>query len=180
MVDSYIKDELPGKPKNASNTRQHLQWWESKLGAYALSDLTPTLVVQYRDELKVTVTRRGTLIANATVVRYMASLSHACNIAVKDWQWMEVADPSDIPFYNSDIEEKPTTVLRGFAQMAAADALVLSCTEYNYSIAPALKNILDWASRVPRNALLSDKLVALMDFLNVLPVVRVSVRHGHA
>jgi chromate reductase len=75
---------------------------------------------------------------------------------------MEVADLNDIPFYNADITEKPDAVLRVLAQMAAADALVLACTEYNYSIAPALKNILDWASRVPGNALLSDKPVALM------------------
>jgi chromate reductase len=46
--------------------------------------------------------------------------------------------------------------------MAEADALVLSCTEYNYSIAPALKNILDWASREPGNALLAEKPAALM------------------
>jgi integrase len=89
MVDRYIKDTLPGKPKNASNTKQHLLWWKSRLGEYRLCDITPALVVQCRDELKATVTRRGTLMANATVVRYMASLSHACNIAVKDWQWME-------------------------------------------------------------------------------------------
>lgn len=75
---------------------------------------------------------------------------------------MEVADLSDIPFYNSDITEKPASVVRVLAQIAAADALVLSCTEYNYSIAPALKNILDWASREAGNALLSGKPVALM------------------
>ena len=75
---------------------------------------------------------------------------------------MEIADLSDIPFYNSDITDKPASVQRVFAQMAAADALVLSCTEYNYSIAPALKNILDWASREPNNALLAGKPVALM------------------
>ena len=39
---------------------------------------------------------------------------------------------------------------------------MLACPEYNYSIAPALKNMLDWASREPNNALLSEKAVALM------------------
>jgi chromate reductase len=73
---------------------------------------------------------------------------------------MEIADLSDIPFYNADITEKPASVLRLLAQMA--DALVLACTEYNYSIAPALKNILDWTSREPGNALLSGKPIALM------------------
>ena len=75
---------------------------------------------------------------------------------------MDVAELSDIPFYNADISEKPASVMRVFEQMARADALVLACTEYNYSIAPALKNILDWASREPGNALLSGKPVALM------------------
>jgi len=40
--------------------------------------------------------------------------------------------------------------------------LILGCTEYNYSIAPALKNALDWASREPDNHLLSGKPAALM------------------
>lgn len=75
---------------------------------------------------------------------------------------MEIADLSDIPFYNADLQEKPAPVARVLAQIGAADALVLACTEYNYSLAPALKNILDWASREPNNALLAGKAVALM------------------
>lgn len=75
---------------------------------------------------------------------------------------LDIADLSDIPFYNQDITEKPASVQRVLSQMAAADALVLACTEYNYSLAPALKNILDWASREPNNALLAGKPVALM------------------
>ena len=47
-------------------------------------------------------------------------------------------------------------------QMAAADAFVFACPEYNYSMAPALKNILDWASREKDNSLLFDKAVAIM------------------
>jgi chromate reductase, NAD(P)H dehydrogenase (quinone) len=75
---------------------------------------------------------------------------------------MDIADLRDIPFYNADLAEKPASVSRVLAQIAAADALVLACPEYNYSLAPALKNILDWASREPNNALLAGKAVAIM------------------
>ena len=49
---------------------------------------------------------------------------------------MEIADLSDIPFYNQDVTEKPAAVSRVLAQMAGADALVLASTKYNYSMAP--------------------------------------------
>ena len=75
---------------------------------------------------------------------------------------LEVASLADIPFYNADIGEKPASVARVLAQMGAADAIVFACPEYNYSLAPALKNILDWASREPDNALLSGKPAAIM------------------
>ena len=75
---------------------------------------------------------------------------------------MEIAELTDIPFYNADIAAKPESVQRVLAQMANADGLVLACAEYNYSLAPALKNILDWASREPDNALLAGKSVAII------------------
>ena len=75
---------------------------------------------------------------------------------------MEVADLSDIPFYNADLPDKPAAVRRVLEQIGRADALVLACPEYNYSMAPALKNILDWASREPDNALLAGKPVAIL------------------
>lgn len=75
---------------------------------------------------------------------------------------MEIADLSAVPFYNADLGEKPAAVQRLLAQMGAADALVLACPEYNYSLAPALKNALDWASREPDNALLAGKPAAIL------------------
>jgi integrase len=89
LVDRYIAEVLLDKPKNAANSQQHLIWWKSKLGAYLLSDVSPALIVKYRNELLATITRRGTKMANGTVVRYMASLSHAFSLAVKDWQWVD-------------------------------------------------------------------------------------------
>ena len=55
---------------------------------------------------------------------------------------LEIADISALPFYNADIE-KPAVVQRLIDQVSAADGLVLACPEYNYSLAPALKNALD-------------------------------------
>ncbi len=89
-------------------------------------------------------------------------LLRAAQASLSEGVTMEIADLTDIPFYNQDITEKPESVKRVLAQIAAADALVLASTEYNYSMAPALKNILDWASREPDNALLATKPAAIM------------------
>lgn len=65
-------------------------------------------------------------------------------------------------FYDADILVTPAAVERIVEQAKKADALVFACAEYNYSIAPALKNILDWLSRNSDNTLLSGKPVAIM------------------
>ena len=68
---------------------------------------------------------------------------------------IELADLSEMPFYNADITEKPAAVTALFRQMNGANAFLFGCAEYNYSVAPALKNALDWASREPENRLLA-------------------------
>lgn len=75
---------------------------------------------------------------------------------------IEIADLSAVPFYNADIAEKPDAVVQLLTQCAKADALLFGCPEYNYSIAPALKNALDWVSREPDNQLLAGKAAAIM------------------
>jgi chromate reductase len=79
-----------------------------------------------------------------------------------DGMAVEIADLSEVPFYNADIAQKPEAVTRLFEQMQQADAFLFGCTEYNYSMAPALKNALDWASREPDNRLLAGKPAAIM------------------
>lgn len=73
----------------------------------------------------------------------------------------EIADLSAVPFYNADITVKPESVSALIRQVKKADAVVLACPEYNYSLAPALKNALDWVSREPDTPF-DGKPVALM------------------
>ncbi len=73
-----------------------------------------------------------------------------------------IADLSEVPFYNQDIVDKPAAVASLLEQMERADGFLLACPEYNYSMAPALKNALDWASREPDNRLLAGKPAAIM------------------
>ena len=64
---------------------------------------------------------------------------------------IEVADISQFPLYNEDVKQQgfppPVDTLR--RQIAAADALLFACPEYNYSMSGVLKNAIDWASRPP-------------------------------
>ncbi|MBD1400013.1 NADPH-dependent FMN reductase [Pelovirga terrestris] len=89
-------------------------------------------------------------------------LRWAQNCAPEGMQ-IETADLSEIPFFNADHQhDQAEAVLTLMHQAEGADALLLACPEYNYSLAPALKNALDWLSRAPDNHLLAGKPVAIM------------------
>ncbi len=77
---------------------------------------------------------------------------------------LALLDIHDVPLFNPDLHEayRPQAVADLLRRIGEADALVLATPEYNYSMAPALKNMLDWASRAPDNRLLGGKPVALM------------------
>jgi site-specific recombinase XerD len=76
---------LPSKrPSTAYNQRYQLRWWKAQLGHYALADVTPALLIEYRDKLARDKARRQ---SGATVNRWLAVLSHCFTIAVCEWQW---------------------------------------------------------------------------------------------
>ncbi|MBX9895587.1 MAG: site-specific integrase [Nitrosomonas sp.] len=88
MIDRYCRDVLPSK-KSAKDQAQQLAWWKSEIGSYSLADVTPSLIGECRDKLGREITVRNKLRSPASVVRYMAALSHALTIAVKEWGWLE-------------------------------------------------------------------------------------------
>jgi integrase len=123
LIDRYIKDVLPKKPKQAPVQLMQLERWKAELGCYALADITPALIVECRDKLLNETTRRGTQRGPATVVRYMAALSHAFTIAINEWQWLEISPMSKV--------KKPTEP-RGrvrFLDDEERDRFLIACQE---------------------------------------------------
>ncbi|MEM7508797.1 MAG: NADPH-dependent FMN reductase [Pseudomonadota bacterium] len=81
-----------------------------------------------------------------------------------------IAEPSafvfadlNLPLFNEDVEAQgiPASVEALCDQIYAADALVLSTTEYNKGPSGVMKNMLDWVSR-PRPAPMVGKPVAVV------------------
>ena len=93
------------------------------------------------------------------------SLLRAASRLLPEAATLEIADISDLPLYNWDVEQQsgfPKSVQRFRDQIAAADGLLFATPEYNYSMPGALKNALDWASRGGDAAPLNHKPAAIM------------------
>lgn len=77
---------------------------------------------------------------------------------------LEIHSLNGVPFYDGDVEDQgvPASVTDLKARIQAADALLLATPEYNYSIAPALKNAIDWASRPYGQSALGGKPAAIL------------------
>ena len=103
------------------------------------------------------------------------SLLDAAAEVMPDNGKLELADLSDIPLYNWDVEQElgfPEPVQRFRQQIAEADGLLFATPEYNYSMPGALKNALDWASRGGGEAPINRKPAAIMGAAGRLGSVR--------
>lgn len=89
LIDRYIRDVLPTKRKSEQRQGAQLIWWKRQLGSYLLSDITSPMIAEQRDILLRGTTKQGKIRSPSTVVRYMAALSHAFTIAIKEWNWIE-------------------------------------------------------------------------------------------
>ncbi len=114
---------------------------------------------------------------------------------------LELFDLAVIPMFNQDTEAQPAAEVVQFKKrIRAADAVLISTPEYNYSIPGVLKNAIDCASRPYGDSAWTGKPVALMGAstsmfgsaraqyhlrqvfvaLDMLPLNRPEVMIGHA
>jgi chromate reductase len=65
-------------------------------------------------------------------------------------QFSEAPAYDGMPFYNADVQAKgfPADVTNFADAIRNADAVVIVAPEYNWTIPGALKNALDWVSRL--------------------------------
>ena len=90
LIDRYIKEILPQKPKSIASQTTQLTWWKNSLGSFLLSDLTPALITEHRSKLALDKNdHKKVKKSNATINRYCAALSHCLTIAVKEWGLLE-------------------------------------------------------------------------------------------
>jgi integrase len=89
MLDRYIRDVVPTRERHQDKQIALVSWWKEALGPYMVSDVTPSMLAECRDRLLREKTYRGTKRSNATVVRYMAALSHVYSYAVNEWEWLD-------------------------------------------------------------------------------------------
>lgn len=76
---------------------------------------------------------------------------------------LEIFDLEGIPPFNQDLEGRLPEKVKSFkAKIRAADAILISTPEYNYSIPGVLKNAIDWASRPYGDNSFEGKPVAIM------------------
>lgn len=90
LVDRYIREVLPKKSASARKIQAaQMEWWKEQIGHHTLADVSPAKISECRDKLSLGTTKRGMIRAPATVNRYLAALSHAFNVAVDEWEWLE-------------------------------------------------------------------------------------------
>lgn len=90
LIDRYTEETLPYKTAiTADRQRPQLIWWKQQIGYTLLSDLSPALITQKRTKLLKTPVGKGKQRSPASANRYMSVLSHALNVAVREWEWLE-------------------------------------------------------------------------------------------
>jgi chromate reductase len=83
---------------------------------------------------------------------YNAALARALpGLAPPELSFVDAPSFETFPFYNSDVQDGsgfPAEVTAFAAAVRAADGIIIVTPEYNWTIPGALKNALDWVSRM--------------------------------
>jgi integrase len=124
LVDRRLEWIRDKRPQAHRQQKQILGWWKAQLGPYALSQLTPALIAEYRDALlkenigtKESPAHRGAATAN----RFLAALSSACTDAVKEWHWLQ-----ENPLRRVSKESEPSGRVR-YLSTEERNALLEAC-----------------------------------------------------
>jgi len=142
LIDRYIRDEIPKRRSCKSKYEAQILWWKVELGHLVLKDITPAVIAEARDKLLRAPLNRNRHLGKepsqkqtkgpATVVHYMAVLSHALSIAVREWMWME--DNPVLKVRKPTLPEGRTRFLNEFERAKLLDACRGNPNPYLYTV----------------------------------------------
>lgn len=144
LIERFKTDELSHRRKDADKVIAHLEWWEARLGAYFLGDLTPIRISELKPVLQNEKTKRSDRRSNQTVNRYISSLSICFSYAVRELGWVDdnpvlkvrkLTEPKGRERFLSEDEQKrllaaakddPSKLILPFVQLALSTGMRLS------------------------------------------------------
>jgi integrase len=88
LIERYINDGSLEHIRSAQDVMQHLNYWKTRIGGYALVHLTSDLIGQERQHLAALPTSKGLKRSPATVNRYVSSLSAIFSYALR-LKWID-------------------------------------------------------------------------------------------
>ena len=104
LVDRYLELAVHSKAKSFAKYKMQLLWWKKHLEAYYLCHISPAVISQCKEQLLKEKTPKGAFRSQSTANRYLAALSGAFSIAVREWNWLKENPVSKISRYK---EGKP-------------------------------------------------------------------------
>ncbi len=104
LIDRYLEQCLRNHPKSFRKYKMQLLWWKKHLKDYYLCHITPSVISVLKEDLLKEATPRKTLRSQSTANRYLAALSGAFSVAVREWDWLKENPVSKIGRYK---EGKP-------------------------------------------------------------------------
>lgn len=87
-INRYKREELLKKGNDAKNREHHLNWFGKHLGKIKFSSIRSSNIKDSVLILENEKKPNGKPLAPATIIRYLASLSHLFSIAWKEWEWI--------------------------------------------------------------------------------------------
>ena len=124
LVNRYIEGELTKLSENDRPNRfTQLNWWKQEIGDLTLNKVSPSVLVECRNKLKVEKNNNGLVRSSSTVNRYIAALSAAFGVARSEWQWVK-----ENPFARVRREKEPGGRTR-FLSRDERTALLSACKD---------------------------------------------------
>lgn len=142
IIDKYIKEVLPEKPKVQTEWTYQLEWWKKKIGSYPISSITTPILFETRQILKTEISIKGMIRGNKTINNYTASLSSVFSSAVKEWEVVSIN-----PVMNLKKLPIPAPIIR-FLNKQELKALLTECkNSSNPYLYPIVVMLLSTGSR---------------------------------